>query len=73
MCICRTLFQSDTPVVLGFFKALFKVEKCKLFFKGYLNVSVIYGSTLTVEEIASHPHEKKKNNLVEGVRLDINL
>lgn len=46
----------------------FKVEKCKLFFKDYLNLSVIYGSALTLEEIASHPHEKKQPSGYSEIR-----
>lgn len=53
--------QNFIPVrcSLFFLKAVFKGGKAKLFFKDYLNLSVIYGSPLALEEIASHPHEKK--------------
>lgn len=47
-----------------FLKGLFKGETPQLFFKDYLNLSVIYGSPLTLEEIASHP--RKKNNQPSG-------
>lgn len=68
--------QNFVPVrcscCLFFLKALFKVEKGKLFFKGCLNLSNLWQHLDTGRNCITSPW-KKQNNLVERVRLDINL